>query len=158
MLDTAKHLKGAFESIRAALRQDLSAKGINASGSLSKSLRIETDDKKGELYGNDYFKYSAFGRGPTKGGGDGSLYERIQEWVENKPVFAGMSEKDKKRFAYFATRKIHREGTQRGRSSQYPGISAQQIFDRESEKIKPKILGELRANFVDAVRGAKSQS
>lgn len=63
----------------------------------------------------DYWIYVENGRGPTKGGGDGSLRRAILDWIKAKPILPTPDKNGKlpkpEQLAYLISRKIHQEGT-----------------------------------------------
>ncbi len=142
----------AMKAINTSFRVDMVKKGINATGSLSKSLREEATFNTGSIYGNDYFDSVVFGKKPEEVTQSfGELLDDLLEWVET-PKFDGKSPKEKMSIAFGGARNILRRGTLRGRSQKYPGLDAQQIIKREMDKIKPVLLGEVREKFLDGVR------
>jgi hypothetical protein len=94
-----------------------------ASDSLLQSLAAPGAVTRGNdvivtIEANDYYQYIDSGRGPTKGGGNGSLRLAIQDWIATKGVrpknpeqFKGMTNIEINRsLAQAIARKIHRRG------------------------------------------------
>ena len=126
------HLQEVLESFAAyfknKLQENMMRNGSNASGTLVNSFRTEvkSGDDSYEVGINleDYWYYVNNGRGPTKSGGNGGLYEKIKEWIKVKRIVphVGTIKTGKQagkqylptveQLAYLITRKIHREGYQ----------------------------------------------
>lgn len=108
------------------LQENMMRNGSNASGNLVNSFKTEV--KVGEesyevgIYLADYWYYVNNGRGPTRGGGNGTLLQKIKEWIKVKKIVPHVGtiktgkQAGKKylptieQLAYLITRKIHREG------------------------------------------------
>lgn len=100
--------------------------GSNASGNLVNSFKTEVkigeDSYEVGIYLADYWYYVNNGRGPTRNSGNGSLLEKIKEWIKVKRIVphVGVIKTGKQagkqylptinQLAYLITRKIHREG------------------------------------------------
>ena len=100
--------------------------GSNASGKLVNSFRTEVkigeDSYSVGINLEDYWYYVNNGRGPTRGGGNGGLYEKIKEWIRVKKIVphVGTIKTGKQagkqylptinQLAFLITRKIHRKG------------------------------------------------
>lgn len=95
-------------------RKELAARGKNAAGALSSSVRYivkrETATYAVDLSLADYWKYVEHGRGPGKF----PPPDKILEWVRIKPVIPRPMENGKlptdKQLAYLIGRKIARDG------------------------------------------------
>ena len=108
------------------LQANMMKNGSNASGKLVNSFRTEVkiEDNYYEVGINleNYWYYVNNGRGPTKGGGNGSLIDKIEEWIKVKRIVphVGTIKTGKqagkqylptiRQLAFLITRKIHREG------------------------------------------------
>lgn len=104
------------------LQENLLRDGSNASGNLVNSLRTEVkigeDTYEVGINLADYWYWVNNGRGPTRNAGNGSLLERIKEWIRVKKIVphVGVLKNGKQylptvqQLAYMITRKIHREG------------------------------------------------
>lgn len=112
------HLADVLDKYGAAVceayRKELAAKGKNAAGALSGSVRYivkrETATYAVDLSLADYWKYVEYGRGPGKF----PPPDKILEWVRIKPVIPRPMENGKlptdKQLAYLIGRKIARDG------------------------------------------------
>ena len=108
------------------LQENMIKNGSNASGKLVNSFRTEVkigeDSYSVGINLEDYWYYVNNGRGPTRGGGNGGLYEKIKEWIRVKKIVphVGTIKTGKQagkqylptinQLAFLITRKIHREG------------------------------------------------
>ena len=102
--------------------------GSNASGNLVNSFQMEVkigeDSYEVGIWLADYWYYVNNGRGPTKNGGNGKLYEKIKEWIKVKKIVphVGVIKNGKNKgkqylptinqLAFLITRKIHKYGYQ----------------------------------------------
>ena len=108
------------------LQANMLKNGSNASGNLVNSFKTEVKiaDATYEvgIWLADYWYYVNNGRGPTRNSGNGSLLEKIKEWIKVKRIVphVGTIKTGKRagkqylptinQLAYLITRKIHREG------------------------------------------------
>lgn len=108
------------------LQTNMMRNGSNASGNLVNSFKTEVkigeDSYEVGIYLADYWYYVNNGRGPTRNSGNGSLLEKIKEWIKVKRIVphVGVIKTGKQagkqylptinQLAYLITRKIHREG------------------------------------------------
>lgn len=108
------------------LQENMLKNGSNASGKLVNSFQTEVTigENSYEVGINleDYWYWVNNGRGPTKNGGNGTLLEKIKEWIRVKKIVphVGTIKTGKQagkqylptvnQLAYLITRKIHREG------------------------------------------------
>ena len=106
------------EKMKETYRSYLESEGVNASGSLSKSVSAQID-MDGNVYTvslnmNEYWKWIERGRPATVNGGNGELRRAILNWIKVKPVLPRPLENGKlpteKQLAYLISRKIHNEG------------------------------------------------
>lgn len=124
------HLRAVLENFATyfqnKLQENMMKNGSNASGKLVNSFRTEVkigeDTYEVGINLEDYWYYVNNGRGPTKGGGNGSLQAKIEEWIKVKRIVphVGTIKTGKqtgkkylptvKQLAFLITRKIHREG------------------------------------------------
>ena len=120
------------------VKKDQKAKGIYASGESAKSLREKVErgegtDIRGVVTGRGYFAQQERGRGPTGNSSPSrpNLRQRIFEWLKVKSWSRGKSERERESLSYAITRKIHKRGTLRGRSTKYPGLDLTKILREE---------------------------
>ena len=102
----AKVIRLSGQRLVEELRQALSARGNNASGTLSASIEDTGGDKEINIVALRYGQSLQFGRQPTVNDGNGELLERIQAWIQAKGLSLN---------AYAVTKKIHKCGTKRYR-------------------------------------------
>lgn len=113
---------------RDEIRTNMQAKGVNASGRTSESIRVEVYDggfrivggyagthpisDAPSIYGQDTAPIPTLETGRKEGGAPRGFYYIIREWTREKGLnFA--SETERSTFAYFVARKIAAEGTKR---------------------------------------------
>lgn len=124
------HLRAVLENFAVyfqnKLQENMRANDSNASGNLVNSFKTEVkiEDSYYEVGINlaDYWYYVNNGRGPTRGGGNGTLLEKIKNWIIVKRIVphVGVIKTGKNagkqylpkinQLAFLITRKIHREG------------------------------------------------
>lgn len=108
------------------LQENMMRNKSNASGNLVNSFQTEVkigdDSYEVGIYLEDYWYYVNSGRGPSKNAGNGTLLEKIKEWIKVKKIVphVGVIRTGKQagkqylptveQLAYLITRKIHREG------------------------------------------------
>lgn len=108
------------------LQENMMRNGSNASGNLVNSFKMGVKIGESEyevgIWLADYWYYVNNGRGPTKNAGNGTLLEKIKEWIKVKKIVphvgtiktgpqAGKTYLPTvNQLAFLITRKIHREG------------------------------------------------
>lgn len=139
------------------LKQEQQSRGIRASGRSARSLKSKATNTKGQLTGSAYFQQQEEGRGPTKKDQGGILRQQIREWIDDKnlPLWDGFRDKDG--MSYVITRNIHRRGTLRGRSQQYPGLPTTRIIKEERGKFvstyRTLRIKDITSEIVGAYKG-----
>lgn len=106
------------EEVIRVYREKLGSNNKNASHNLERSLTWYIDDSGDEinviLEAADYIEQVEKGRGPTRGGGDGSLQRNIEDWIQAKNIIPRPSSNGKiptiKSLAFLISRKIHEQG------------------------------------------------
>jgi hypothetical protein len=114
-------LKEFLDKLKADIQSSLDASGVNASGNLRDSLRVEVGAISGKLVGARYAGAIEVGRKPTVAGGNGTLREQIRRWIDDKGINPIDITKDS--LAYVIARKIHKEGTMLHRGIDHYGRS-----------------------------------
>lgn len=110
--------------------------GQKASGRTIQSLRVESSEDGGTLFGRKAFGTLETGR---KGGRvPAGFYQIILQWVKDK----GIQVEKPKTFAYFVARKIAREGTSLYRQGGRADIYSNEI-PKTVESIGKRIMGVL---------------
>ena len=120
LTNTTQAVAESLEIFREAMKEQLSAKNINASGKLDDSIEdvMVTSDGfvSGSVRALSYWYYTNYGRGPTVRGssGKGVVRERIRQWIDDKGIVprdaANGRKTTKDELAFLIARKIHREG------------------------------------------------
>lgn len=142
-----KSIEHFMEGVRKAYVEDQAAKGIRASGASAESLRIETSDEGGKLYGSAYFYQQIFGRKP----GSFPPIEDILEWIFVKGIEPKNERDSYEDLAFMFARKIANSGTDIYQGKR-PALSIEDRVVELKENFKREFLGEYRAKLVDRIR------
>jgi hypothetical protein len=102
-------LKDFLEKLKGDIQSSLDSSGVNASGNLRNSLRVEVGAISGKLVGARYAGAVEVGRKPTVAGGNGTLKDAIRQWIDDKGINPIDITKDS--LAYVIARSIHKKGT-----------------------------------------------
>ncbi len=144
------------------IRANMDAKGVNASGRTSESIRVEAYEGGFRLvggyagthpisdapsvYGQDTAPIPTLETGRKEGGAPRGFYYIIREWTREKGLnFA--SETERSTFAYFVARKIAAEGTKRH-------TQPVDIYTTPVEKAKDELRQILGATISKTIRAA----
>jgi hypothetical protein len=143
-------LKEDFDIIKDDLIKSYDAKGMRASGDFAESLEVRDIENGIQLWGNAYGEQLEFGRKPTTRGGDGSLKDRIAQWIKDKGIVANdISEKS---LIYLITRKIHEQGWDR---KDYGGVElvSEIITNERLNEIAEKNMTTVMQPFIEVMQG-----
>jgi hypothetical protein len=122
MIQEAKNiLQQELEDLKKRIIANHEHAGQVASGRTRASLRVETSDEGGVLWGRSPFGTLETGRKPGKV--PKGFYHIILQWVKDK----GIKVDNPKTFSYFVSRKIAREGTELFRSGGRADIYSNEI-------------------------------
>ena len=127
------------------IRQVLIDKNVNATGSLSDSLRPEIKENEIIIWAKPHAIWTDRGRGATKNDNGGELIEAIKEWVIAKRVNLN---------PYAITKKIHQEGTKLHREG-----GNREVFDNASfwePRIKD-LQDKLRFTYINKINSITSE-
>ena len=105
-----------LERCKSDIETNIETQNVNASGRTVGSLAVVSDDKglRLGLFGNSHAPLGTLEVGRAGGRVPAGFYQIIKQWTRDKGLqFA--SESERGTFAYFVSRKIAREGTQRHR-------------------------------------------
>lgn len=127
-------------------------KGLKASGQSALSLRVQTKEQEGELYGDSSFIQQEEGRKPGKLGNVKGLYDWLQY---RKYGFSYASDKGRWSIAWAIARKQAREGSYIHRHGP-TGVLSEALTDEMVEKFEGSValsmidglLNELKTAFV----------
>ena len=132
------------------IRKRLSDKGINSTGTASRSLNTKATDTKLEIKGLRYIGALDKGRSP----GRFPPVDAIRDWVSQK---LGISGNENNSIAYLIGRKIANEGTSIYQDKS-KGIELESIVDMGIELIKKRVtakfLIDTKAKIIDLSKGA----
>lgn len=131
------------------IKNELISNNRVASGKLLKSINTEIKFKNlvfsVVLNAEDYFKFISEGRGASKNGGDGTLQEKILEWIKVKNILpreVNGNLPTEQQLAFLIARKIHRVG--------YKGSSDYETsLEQLNQKYLPLLTQALQQDFED---------
>lgn len=115
-MDIRNSILTILERCRSVIATNMDTQNVNASGRTVGSLAVVSDDKglRLGLFGNSHAPLGTLEVGRAGGRVPAGFYQIIKQWTRDKGIsFATESERGT--FAYFVSRKIAREGTQRHR-------------------------------------------
>lgn len=144
------------------IRENMQARGVNASGRTSASIRVEPYeggirlvggldarhdiDDSPSIYGSDTAPMPTLETGRTGGAVPKGFYYIIRQWSREKGLqFA--NEQERSTFAYFVARKIAREGTKRAHNNL-------DIYSTPAQVAKERINELLQASLSNTIRAA----
>lgn len=102
-------LEQELETLRLDIIERQRQSGQQTTGKTARSLRVETDETHGTLYGASYI--GTLERGRQGGKVPQGFRHIIAQWAKDKGLSFG-SESELKRFAYFVSKHIAESGTQ----------------------------------------------
>lgn len=106
-LTTQETISELLDNIRKVYIDRQKEQGIRSSGKSAESLRIETTESSGTLYGAKYFYQQKKGRKPGKF----PPLEDILNWIRAKKITPRDSKTTEKQLAFLFARKIAQSGT-----------------------------------------------
>lgn len=115
-MDIRNSILTILERCKSDIETNIETQNVNASGRTVGSLAVVSDDKglRLGLFGNSHAPLGTLEVGRAGGRVPAGFYQIIKQWTRDKGLqFA--SESERGTFAYFVSRKIAREGTQRHR-------------------------------------------
>lgn len=130
-------IKQLFTEFQKGIRTKLP----KVTGKTADSIRIETGQRYGRIFGARYIDVLETGRPPTKNGKAGSptLREVILQWIRDKGIKPdGISEES---LAFLIARKIHREGTQLYRRGGMSGVISSVITEQALKTFEKELVG-----------------
>lgn len=101
-------VKSFGDTLLSDMKTSLDVNGSTASGATKDSLRTEITPNRFKLFGRGFIGALETGRKRTSADGDGGLYKKIRQWIDDKGIIAQGISRDS--LAYVITRKIHQEG------------------------------------------------
>lgn len=139
-----------LETCKGQIQANMQSRKINASGRTSASLKVETYAGGVRLVSSGYniapFETVQFGR--KAGKVPKGFYYIIKQWSIDKGItFAKKSERST--FAYFLSRKIAREGTQRHRTPD------KQVYTPPVTEAVKAIRATIGASVVQIIKGGE---
>ena len=116
MIDIRQNISAILERCKSDIELNMETQDVNASGRTMGSLAVVSDNDglRLGLFGNAHAPLGTLEVGRAGGKVPAGFYQIIKKWTRDKGLqFA--SETERGTFAYFVSRKIAREGTQRHR-------------------------------------------
>ena len=116
MADIRNSILTILERCKSDIETNMETQNVNASGRTVGSLAVVSDDKglRLGLFGNNHAPLGTLEVGRAGGRVPAGFYQIIKQWTRDKGLQFG-TETERGTFAYFVSRKIAREGTQRHR-------------------------------------------
>lgn len=125
---------------------------IRASGKSAKSLRIESDDTGGALYGEEYFLEQEEGSGPQRGKiRYAVLLTKIRDWLDTKAFARSFSTRKKDALQYPITKNLLFIGSKRGNDPRFPGLPVTKIINQEKSVFLEKLEAAKVAQFSSQI-------
>lgn len=114
MADIRQNIAAILERCKADIATNMETQGVNASGRTVGSLAVVSDGAgvRLGLFGNSHAPLGTLEVGRAGGRVPAGFYQIIKQWTRDKGLQFG-TETERGTFAYFVSRKIAREGTQR---------------------------------------------
>lgn len=106
-MNTQETISELLDNIRKVYIDRQKEQGIRSSGKSAESLRIETTESSGTLYGAKYFFQQKKGRKPGKF----PPLSDILDWIREKRITPRDSKTTERQLAYLFARKIAQSGT-----------------------------------------------
>ena len=152
MMTIPEILKAEAEQLSEELKQAIIDNRQDATGRTRSMIASESGDEFLEVLGPHWLLQLQQGRGPTQNSGDGSVYERILEWVRAKGVIFQDGIQNsmytiEERTAKTITFLIHRQGTyhfRMGKTFSGETNPILQVFSPERIQAIAAQLGETR--------------
>lgn len=169
-------LKSEGDRVVTDLRESFVKNKINASGRLSDSLEVSVTEFPGytqmTVSALAYIFTTEEGRGPTEKKGDGELYRRILQWINDKGIKfddknlvkkpykiqdgkrvyidkSEAAERYKKGIAFAITEKIHNDGTKRfGKKS---GVLSNVLNEKRINQITDAITNRIVVDIEESI-------
>jgi|LGVF01.1.fsa_nt_gb hypothetical protein len=141
-MSNAQIIEKYLEELSAEIVAKYNEKGMRASGQFAETINVEATDSSGAIWAEDYSQQLEEGRPPTSGSGNGSLLDRIKQWISDKGISSSDISEDS--LAYLITRKIHRMGWNR---SGYGGVNL--ISEVLTPQRLDKLFNDLSSEIID---------
>lgn len=140
-----KEITALLEKLKAEIQANMESEGVNASGRTSKSLRV-VNYKDGVMLvasAGDRAPMRTLEKGREGGEVPRGFYYIIKQWTRDKGLTFS-SERERGTFAYFLSRKIAREGTDRHKNN----IN---VYTNEVDKARAEAAAIIKVNFKNLI-------
>lgn len=145
-LTTKETISELLDNIRKVYVDRQKEQGIRSSGESADSLRIETTDTSGTLYGAKYFYQQKFGRKPGKF----PPVDDILDWIRAKKITPKDPKTSERQLAFIFARKIARSGTdihQGKREGLKVEDQVEELVKEFMKKLDEGFKAEIKASF-----------
>ena len=139
-----------LETCKGQIQSNMASRNINASGRTSKSLQVERYAGGMRLIskGEKVAPFETVQYGRKAGKVPKGFYYIIKQWSREKGLTFS-KESERSTFAYFLSRKIAREGTERHRTPD------EQVYTPPVTEAVKAIRATIGANVVQIIRGGE---
>ena len=139
-----------LETCKGRIQSNMASRNINASGRTSKSLTVERYSGGVRLIskGENVAPFETVQYGRKAGKVPKGFYHIIKQWSREKGLTFS-KESERSTFAYFLSRKIAREGTERHRTPD------EQVYTPPVTEAVKAIRATIGANVVQIIRGGE---
>lgn len=149
-VDNKKILTEFFNAVKVAIIQEQQSQGRVASGKSIDSYEIEATNDKATLFGADYTGTLETGR--KAGRVPFGFTQIILKWIEDKSLFNGVKESQKKSIAYLIARKIQKEGTLLHRQGGHSGILANALNQERLNTFTNQLLDSFQNEAIREIK------
>ena len=148
MEDVTARVSQALEQLKAEIQQNLSAKGINASGKTSASLQVEKYEDGVRLVAvGEHAPMSTLEIGHDGKGVPQGFTKIIYKWSQDKGI-AFATTRERWSFSYLTARKIANEGTIRHREPS----AREDVYSSAIERAKETLSKDIELYIVETLK------
>lgn len=135
-----------LDGIKKVYQDRQKEQGIRSSGKSADSLRTESNESSGKLYGAKYFYQQKFGRKPGKF----PPISDILDWIRSKGITPRDTKTSERQLAFLFARKIAQKGTdvfQRKREGLEVEQQVEELVKEFRSKLNEGFKAEIKASF-----------
>lgn len=147
MVQVRDILRNELEQLKSDIIRRHEEAGQVASGRTRASFEVRASDSNGQLLGNSYV--GVLERGRRGGKVPYDFKDILLRWAEAKGIYFA-NNTDARRWAWFVTQKIRREGTTLYRSGQTVDIFATPIADF-AERLSRQLATGYRSEIINSI-------
>jgi len=145
-LNTKETISELLDGIKKVYQDRQKEQGIYSSGKSADSLRTESGDTSGALYGARYFYQQKFGRKPGKF----PPIDDILDWIRAKKITPRDPKTSERQLAFLFARKIARSGTdvhQNKREGLDVEKQVEELVKQFMEKLNEGFKAQIKSSF-----------